>query len=106
MTDLEIMRAARALITPPGSWTQREAARDIDGQSTFPLYDDAICFCSLGAIDRAMGPERFYVQNALADHILRKYKQGVVAWNDHPTRTHAEVLAEFDEVIAKLEGVQ
>ena len=103
MTDLEIMRAARALITPPGSWTQGEYARDSNGLSVSLLSERVKCFCALGSI-KYTANSFFANVTAFRDHIYNKYGVNIHCWNDHPDRTHAEVLAEFDELIAKLEA--
>lgn len=105
MTNLEIMKAARALITPPGSWTQDTYALDADGNEVGPSSESATCYCSSGAISRISGSIAARVIE-FAEHISCIYGVSIPVWNDHPDRTHEEVLAEFDEVIAKLEAAQ
>lgn len=106
MNSLEIMIAARALITPPGSWTKGTYARGIDGFIVGVNDPLAVCFCSAGATKRVQGDSDAHVESALIVHIMRKYGSLIAVWNDHAKRTHEEVLAEFDEVIAELEAAQ
>src|SRR5205085_12308617 len=47
---LSILKAARNLIEPKGNWTQGASARNILGNSTSPLSDDAVTWCSYGAL--------------------------------------------------------
>jgi hypothetical protein len=104
MTPLETLKAARQLITDPAKWTQGVSARNKAKKGVCPLAEDAVCFCSLGAIRNVVGndDESFDVAwDALHDNSPIGL---VAAFND--THTHAEVLALFDAAIAELEAVQ
>jgi hypothetical protein len=104
MTPLETLRAARQLITDPAKWTQGDYARDADGIDVAPEDEDAVCFCSYGAIASICGlnedlPPFRHLHNVCG----RMFKMSVIDLND--THSHAEVLALFDAAIAELEGV-
>lgn len=106
MTDLEILRGARALITPAGSWTKGVYAFREAGEQT-------ICRCSAGAILHATGANNLFggvadLRAAGAFALLVKAVEvkddetdeaKVMKWNDEPIRTHHEVLAAFDRAI-------
>lgn len=107
MTAPDILRAARALIAEPASWTQHTSARNRTGAPTHPRYAGAVCWCAIGAVV-AVTPNR---RKQLA--ALRLLGQPAATgefflsvWNDSPERTHAEVLAAFDRAIVLAEAQQ
>ena len=103
MTPLETLRAARQLISDPAKWTQGVAARNRLGSSVDPLAEDAVCFCSIGAIRNVVAEDNHAFERA-SDALRSHSPIGVIAgFND--THTHAEVLGLFDAAIAELEGV-
>lgn len=84
-----ILRRARALIDRPEKW----------GQLGLRLRPG---LCALGAIWTEAGAEKFdqaypYIGRAVG-HL------DIARWNDHPSRTHAEVLVAFDRAIELAEG--
>ena len=114
MTALEILKKARAKITLPENWTQKEYARDSEGSGV--SIKDGVCFCSIGAIQSVaialdISPIGIHlsipvVQNWVsAVDTLNVILEGgsIIEFND--THTHAEVLAMFDAGIASLEPV-
>ena len=103
MTPLETLKAARDLISDPARWTQNLFARDKDGKRADPQSDEAVCFCSFGAIERFTGCKTLSEVEGHLDNVCgRLFGTNVISFND--TRTHAEVLALFDAAIAELEG--
>ena len=101
MTALEILKAARERIANPNNWLQD--AVSIDGCK----------FCAYGAIldsySGVWGRDETEVKQAISRLavIIRgntlsitTQAQSIAAWNDSPSRTHAEVLAAFDLAIA------
>ena len=83
---------AYKLIATPDKWTQNEMARDAKGESCDPNHPDAVAFCLSGACQVAY-PNR-------SERIKIREKIGIAIggeratrWNDHPDRTHAEVVA-------------
>ena len=88
MTTLEILKAARELLAVPERWTKGVSAKDKAGFFIDRKSEAAHSFCIVGAIGRS---------NIDYDSFDLAY------WNDAPERTHAEVLARFDEAIVKLE---
>jgi hypothetical protein len=112
MTPLEILKAGRAVIADPTRWTQGVWVRDAQGVS---LDDDvmseaAACFCSDGALYRAVG---YAASNAAPAEYGSAYHElnvtvnelegisDIIGYND--SHTHAEVLAVWDATIARLE---
>lgn len=79
------------LIATPDKWTKGEMAKDADGFPVFSTQDSAVCWCLLGAINRACGIDanRVVIFNKLG---FKKINE-LTDWNDAPERTHSDVLA-------------
>lgn len=95
------LREARALIKRPGSWLQKFACRNERGELCY--YTEATCFCAYGALcsvtlDDDSGK---YEPLELLNDVVGG--DGIIAFNDDPGRTQAEVLAAFDKAIALAE---
>ena len=118
MTTIEILKAARQVIEKPEHWTQGQYARTAENAGVSYSNPRAFCFCSQGAILKAShdqslkGTAEFsYNKDDLVpeiDEAITRLDQfcvggGIEQFNDAPGRTHAEVLAKFDEAIASLE---
>lgn len=103
---LDILKRARALLTPPGAWTQTAFARDRDGEPINADSEAAISWCSAGALEASKGGKtRWRAQNHLKSAISTSERSfvsewSVLTWNDNPDRTQKEVLAAFDKAIA------
>jgi hypothetical protein len=100
MTPLEILKAARELISVPERWTQGGSARDRDGICVKSASAYAVCWCAAGAVyktgcndDASLRALRFL--DAVSGSTIEPF-------ND--SHTHAEVLAAFDRAIAAAEG--
>lgn len=114
MTALEILKAARELLSDESRWTKEASARTIAGEETDALSRKAVCWCMDGAIEKAMGgwsscrDEYSKAADALAasthDGIGVLHRDEFVLFNDDPKTTHADMLAAFDRAIAALEA--
>lgn len=101
---IRTLRRARNIIRTKG-WTQGFSARNADRRYTDPRSTEAVCFCILGAIDRANNELQLCSGSKAADVIRDVTPTGLIAeWNDHPNRTKSQVLAIFGEAIAKVEA--
>ena len=88
---------AYELISEPSRWTQKTLARNINGGATNPRGYDACSFCLVGAIERC-----YNVPIKQMLEILQQVKselkiqapsfEFIGQWNDHPDRTHEEVV--------------
>lgn len=101
-TTLEILKAARERVAK--GWTQGEVARDAAGLAVGSISQDAVCWCSLGALNGALGPGESWDGWSDAKKLLRIaagiYDNiSIVDWNDAPGRTQAEVIAAFTRAI-------
>lgn len=100
MTNLEILKAARKLIEKPENWTQGEMAKTVDGYATGYSSEKACKFCIAGAMSRVDPFWFISLRHRLYKHVVARGYGTVEGFNDYPDRTHAEVLAFFDEAIA------
>jgi hypothetical protein len=99
-TEIDILKRARSLIEKPERWTQGAAARKECGDTCNAADIRAVCFCALGAIERALADVGVVGDVARRTRAMIGPTHGsVVMWNDAPERTHAEVLASFDAAI-------
>ncbi len=96
MDAKEVLERAKKLIENPVNWIKHANARDAHGYAVNARSEDAVCFCMMGALFHAgsLGIDDPYWALRAVLH------EGIVEWNDHPNRTHAEVLAAFDRAIA------
>ena len=97
----DVLVRARQIITPPEAWTQGALARGKNSEPVPVSFNDAVCFCSYGANQRASFELKAGFRIcAVADDALRAAAgMGVATFNDSPSRSHAEVLAVFDKAI-------
>lgn len=108
MNTADTLRAARALIAEPRCWNQgRYVSRTDDN-----------CLCAAGAINRVETGFTYPVSPistampALAQTVIdrsdamrpRLAVTVIAGWQDHPDRTHDEVLAAFDAAIVTAES--
>jgi hypothetical protein len=103
MNTLETLKAARKLIELPEHWTQRGFARASQGtQEIDPNNPNATCWCSTGAIAHIQDINFPRWTEDMSYAFSVEKDQELEDFND--THTHAEVLAAFDEAIARLEA--
>jgi hypothetical protein len=95
MTDRELLLALRAKLATPSRWTQMAGARDKRGGCVDVASNQAVCWCLAGA---CVNQGTFYEFRLLGFQNISQ----LVAWNDAPERTHADVLARIDEALERL----
>lgn len=100
---------ARDLITPPEFWIKGNMMKRLPLEARDGRPDQAYAYCALGALSAALGFDkwanrRVYDEAVTALNVMGKRLGygGVVDYNDHPTTTHADVLALYDEAIKNL----
>jgi hypothetical protein len=119
MTDLDILKAARAGIADPAHWCRRYFATTDAGRPTTPHEEDAAKCCALGSLERVCG----WLAVSLGRHVpdpppetaqyrrcrdrlevaaLRRFQTNLTGTNDF--RGHAQVLEVYDTAIAELEA--
>ena len=103
MKPSEMIKACKAKISTPAQWTTSSFARTKDGFPVMPRSKEAVCFCSLGAI------ENVYLFNSLPYRIVKSRLEvaldgRITAFND--THTHEEVMSVWDKAIATAEATE
>ena len=102
MSAKDILVAAKALISKPENWTQEVCARDAFGMPVASNDGAAICWCSIGAINRVEHSGKDY-NHALTTLESLVPHGSIPSFNDFPDRKHEEILALFDRAIAEAE---
>ena len=97
MNTLEILQAARELISVPERWTQGCLARNRAGKECSFRSNDSVRWCSIGALNKISTLN--IVSHALVflSKAVSVKTNKFSTWND--THTHAEVLQAFDRAI-------
>lgn len=100
----ELLVEAKSLIEDPKNWTTGWFAKQEDGSIADSCDKYAVCFCSLGALERVYGVhtdndqegigEAMYQARCALDSVMHS---DVPGYNDG--HTHAEVMSKWDEAI-------
>jgi hypothetical protein len=110
-TVLDVLKKATALLSDPKKWTKGTEARSEKGNAVKPTSRNAVCFCAVGALERAAGgktevydaavtalnPELPFYNGFLAS------KKSIEVVNDQEPRGRLKVLKIFKNTIARLE---
>lgn len=91
---VEVLEAARNLISDPERWTIEVCARDKDYQACGSKNPNATKWCAIGAIVRYAADPIFKLN---ARKLLEDIVGNIGNYND--SHTHAEVIAVFDAAI-------
>jgi hypothetical protein len=101
---IEGLKAARDLLSVPGQWTKRQAARDKDGNMTGPHSPDAVCWCLIGALAKCKVPTYGPMRDKIVRVIYDRYPEtngGLVSFNDSQESVEP-ILEVLDIVIEEL----
>ena len=102
MKPSELRIKAKAVIADPKHWTQGSYAKDAEGQASAPAKSDAVCWCSLGALDMVAHEEHAYDARFAAIRYLTKVSVEC-GYNDIPglndNSSHEAVMKAWDEAI-------
>lgn len=107
MKAVTVLKRARKLLSNPERWTKGAFAKDRRGQRVPSGDPKAVCYCAAGALKRCAGNGVLWV--VATSYLVRAARRGnyspanVWYYNDHPRRTHAQVMRWFDRAIALAE---
>ena len=100
----EFLMAGKAIIAEESAWVQNFYAKDKEGSFVSANNPEAVCFCSLGALNKVRGPllnswgTPASTLRILAEAVLSRAMGGSVPpFNDE--HTHEEVMAAWDLAI-------
>jgi len=106
VTPHEILVAGRDLLSNPDHWIKKTLARSKNGEKCDPTEARATCFCTIGAIHKVVGSGQKSLKLEVVGYLIkaldeRKHRVSaiVVAFNDHPTTKHSDVLELWDKAI-------
>lgn len=105
----EKLKAAKQIIINPEAWTQGCIARDPEGEQVSYTDPTAVCYCSFGAILKAVNGGDIRPVSA-AEPVVAYLNRSAGSWSSiggwNDTHSHAEVINGFDTAIAlaELEG--
>jgi hypothetical protein len=92
------------ILTDPSKWTQNAWARNSQGEHVYHADADAICFCSLGAVERAgrnLNASDEAISEAYAAVVRATGALTIAKWNDAPGRTFDDVIDVFKKAAAQ-----
>lgn len=109
-TTLDILTAARALLTPEGAWCKGAFARAADHSQVVAGTPAARSFCLMGAgLHAIRRSDLTQTEQDAAYQRMQRALRGaheslcngprIIDWNDDPARTHADVLVLLDRTI-------
>ncbi len=101
-TLVDILTAARDLIAEPEHWTQGVSARNKFSEKIHPAHPTAVCWCTLGALQKVGNPAFHYeAQDILFESALKLHPQwrGRFLYGFNDSHSHSEILQVFDEAI-------
>lgn len=89
-----VLERAADRIERPGAWTQGAYARDAGGDSVEANSTSATCWCADGALNVETGDYDILLYASALSALGGSVPLNcVVAWNDRPTQTAANVAA-------------
>lgn len=96
----DVLITARGFIDTPEKWTKGLPAKDAEGFATSPHDAFAVCFCALGAIEKAARIVKKDHASQVCRFVGDVISKRLVDFNDNMNTTHADILEVFDKVIA------
>jgi len=99
METLEVLKSARELLSDSKRWTRGWYARDKYGHRKMWNSDNAVRYCSMGAVHKVAGnrhPNAIMYLNRIINP-LHPDDIIVVGYNDN--HTHKDILEMFDKAI-------
>lgn len=94
-STVEVWDRVLDLLAEPSRWYQGWFAADTQGFPCEAVSCQAVCYCTLGAVSkvtRGAPALEFDAVTRLTWAVACLGYGSVPSWNDHPDRTHAEVL--------------
>lgn len=109
MSNAELIAALDrldSLFSDESKWTQQAYARDAAGRSVDEGAESATCWCLSGALYRIFpfGKGRLELRVAVRDALMIGGIDGIIPWNDRPSRTFSDVKKLIADARARLEA--
>lgn len=100
----EILVGAREILSDPNRWTREFQARDSEGHSIGWRDSRAVCFCLMGAINRAgldISPTDISPAYEAMDELDKVLDNAIPVFNDRTSTTHEDILKALDAAIER-----
>lgn len=105
ITELQVLKGARELLSDESKWAKGFFAFDKDGERCGACSPEACKFCLIGAMRKVAGRDTSVTVNCLTE-IYNYLGHNLAAdWNDDADRKHSEVIDLLNKTIARLESV-
>lgn len=102
----KVLDTAQGLISNPDNWGKGARAIDVDGVRVSPTSEKAVCFCMIGAIQRAeIIVGSFHLSDAITFMQSMVPHGSIAGFNDQPYRTHEDVMDMFRVAKAAAESL-
>ena len=102
LEELMLLLCARALLSKRRRWW-----RGIASCSVWEVLTGFQRHCAVTALSAVAGgcghPSGIRAQIRLMHHVPEQFGRAITVFNDHPSTSHADVLALYDRAIAELE---
>jgi hypothetical protein len=85
MTPQQVLQGAIDIISDPNKWCAWQGAKNSFGTAVDVHAEDAVCWCALGAINKAAGKD-FSLVHETVDLFLKKIGSHPVDVNDYHGR--------------------
>jgi hypothetical protein len=98
----ETLVGAREILNDPNRWTREFQARDSTGAACAWNDSEAVCFCLMGAINRAamnIDPNDRVPAYEAMDELDKVIDNAIPVFNDRPSTTHEDILKALDAAI-------
>lgn len=104
MSQQDLLAPVRAVLSSAAAWTKLTYARDAAGNACAPVSDEAVCWCLLGAIEKAYPTHAGSAARQRLASVLRERAElqygGLAGWQDEDSTTFERVQALLAEPVA------
>lgn len=98
-----LVKVRDEILTDESRWTKDKISRDAAGNAVFAKDPTAICWCLIGAVDRAdgigSGAGRF-----IREALPATFSEDMVAFNNAPATTFSDIRDLLDRAIEIAKG--
>lgn len=92
MTKPEILEGVLDLLSDPEHWNKGCYAKTSDGTKTDGRDPEAVTFCTVGAVQKVVGPHTLLFLDVVCH--LNRFSTGqtITVYNDDPQTTHEDII--------------
>lgn len=94
MKTSKVLLKAMDVIATPDKWTKGHWARDKDDSAVLATNPRAKCWCSLGALNKALEKSSTFAFHA-EEYLVEAMGKQVAPFNDSERTNHSDVMEKF-----------